>query len=394
MKVCAVIAEYNPLHSGHSYHLEAARSQFGATHTVAVMSGNFVQRGDAAVCSKWARAEMALEGGADLVLELPLTFATATAQRFALGGVETVCALGGVDMLCFGSECGDIGLLREVAQRLNADEVTTELKRRLADGESFASARQSALAMFSEAAEVLSNPNDTLAVEYISALNLLGGSIEPKAVKRVGVAHDAGVSGGYASASYLRELIYSGAFDEAKAFMPKAAAEVLEREIALHRCPARLNKLDVATLACLRRMTVDEMAHLPDVSEGLENRLYKAVREAVSTESVIELTKSRRCTHARARRLVLHALLGITDELYALPVQYIRVLAMNDRGKEILANATPRVPIISRAKDLNALSDKARAVFECESRADDLYALTLDEPEKCGTNLTGRVIIK
>ena len=189
MKVGGIVAEYNPFHHGHAYLVEQMRSA-GVTHVVAVMSGNFVQRGDAAICDKQARCEMALEGGVDLVLELPLPYAVATAQRFALGAVGTLAALGVVDELCFGSESGDVKALSEVASVLESEAVTSRMRELLDSGEPFAAARQAAVTAVGANGAILRDPNDTLAVEYIRAITELGADMTPRAICRKGAAHD------------------------------------------------------------------------------------------------------------------------------------------------------------------------------------------------------------
>lgn len=392
MRVCGIIAEYNPFHRGHKYLIDAA-ADVGITHTVVVMSGNFVQRGDAAICSKWSRAEMALKNGVDLVIELSVPYATATAQRFAFGAVGTLNALGCVDSIVFGSECGDVDLLQKTAESLADQEVNSKLREKLANGITFAAARQSALEECGINSAPLGNPNDSLAIEYVSAIKTLDADISPIAIKRIAVAHDAGSNGIYASASHIRELICSGKIDEADKYIPTEAADILHREIRSGRCPATLSRLDMAILAGLRTMSKEQLLQLPDISEGLENRLYDAIRESCSVDEIIKLVKTKRYTHARIRRIILSALLGIDRGLYSMNPRYIRVLGMNEKGKEILSKANNTLPIITRAKDVSSLPDAAQKMFYAESAADDLYSLMTDRPQKCGSNLTNGVII-
>ena len=182
MKIAGIIAEYNPFHRGHAYHLEKTR-ELGADRIVCVMSGNFTQRGDVAVTSKWARAEMALHHGADLVVELPLTFSLASAERFARGGVALLEALGCVDTVSFGSESGDLATLQAVASFLDSGAWEEELPALLSEGISYAAARQQAVRRhWGEAAEVLSSPNDTLGIEYLRSISALGSAMQPLAI--------------------------------------------------------------------------------------------------------------------------------------------------------------------------------------------------------------------
>ena len=242
MAVAGIIAEYNPFHRGHGWQLSALRGQLGQdTEVVAVMSGNFVQRGDLAVMDKHARAEAALRCGVDLVLELPTPWSCATAERFAQGGAAILAATGVVTHLVFGSECGDLDALWAAALCLDGEEYPLVLRRLLATGMSFAAARQEAVAQLAgDAARCLSQPNDNLAVEYLRALSRVDGAggIEPVTFRRVGAAHDSAEPGAYASASYIRGLVLAG--DPAwRQSMPEASADVLAREIGKegHRFP-------------------------------------------------------------------------------------------------------------------------------------------------------------
>lgn len=377
MQICAIIAEYNPFHKGHKYMIEQVRKA-GGTHIVAVMSGSFVQRGDVAICDKYARTRMALEGGADLVIELPVTFAAATAQRFAHGAVSIIKALGCVDTLAFGSECGDKELLDRVADAIDFPNVIEKMKENLALGMSFASARQSALEFCGYEGGVLQNANDTLAVCYIDEIYRQNACLERMAIKRKGVDHDGGVGDEIASASAIRSMVADG--DNFAPYMPLEAAEILQRQITDGHSPMLLSRLDRAFMAKLRGMSLEEIANLPDISEGLENRIYKAVRECGSVFEVADAVKSKRYTHARIRRILLSALLGVDKQSYALEPQYIRVLGFNSRGREILAAAKPTLPVIARAKDAAALTGNAKRMLELQSVADGIAALAAEYP--------------
>ncbi len=390
MNILGIVAEFNPFHSGHAYLIEKARES-GAAHIVCVMSGNFVQRGDVAICSKKARAEMALRCGADLVLELPVTFATATAQRFAYGAVSTLDALGCVDTLAFGSECGDTDKLKSVAAALGCERIISRTKELMQSGVTFAAARQQAITDCGYEGELLRNPNDTLAVSYIEAINSLGSKISPYAVKRVGVAHDGGASGTFASASHLRGLINNN--ESIADFVPKSTLEIIEREIANGNAPMKADTLEIAMLACLRSMTLSDMAALPDISEGLENRIYKAVQEQTSIADILDFVKSKRYTHARIRRIVLSASLGIDAALARLNPQYIRILGINENGREILAAAKPTLPIIARAKDADKVSPEGKRLLSAEQRADNLAALAANQVKPCESTLSQIVVL-
>ena len=418
--VTGVIAEYNPFHKGHALHLAAARKAGGGP-VVVVLSGSFVQRGEPALLSKQSRAEMALKCGADLVLELPLPWAMSTAQNFAEGGVGLLQALGCVQALSFGCECGDESLLAAAA--VGDPALKPILDGYLGRGLSFAAARERAVSDLygPKTAAVLSRPNDTLAVEYLSAADRLGTGWKCLPVPRVGAAHDApadarlsvhgqsennrqflsadGLPGLSAdglpalSASALRALVLSGKTEEAKAHMPAAAAIILERESADGRI-ARPSRLETALLARLRCMEAADFARLPDVSEGLENRLYAAARRADSFAALCAAVKAKRYSLARIRRILYAAFLGLDNRYFRRPVPYLRVLGFTAAGLPLIQSAKKagRLPLLLRAKDLEGLDRTGRDVFQSECRADDLFWLAADRPRPCGTNLTEPVI--
>ncbi len=390
IKILGIVAEFNPFHSGHAYLIEQARA-LGASHIVCVMSGNFVQRGDIAICSKVTRAEMALRTGVDLVLELPITSATATAQRFARGAVATLAALGCVDGLVFGSECADVDALKNIAKALEDTSVMSRTREIMQDGTTFAAARQQALTECGYNGEILRNPNDTLAVNYIEAINSLGINMTPIAIKRIGVAHDGGTDGNYASASYIRELIENNG--DISPYIPADALKVLKHEIEVGRAPFEISKLESACLAKLRTMTPEQMSRLPDISEGIENRIYRAAREQTTVTATIDEVKSKRYTHARIRRIILSALLGIDRATYTLDPQYVRVLGMNSGGRKILSEAQPTLPLISRVKDAVKLGRYGAVMLDAEQRADNLAAMASPTVQPCESTLSQIVIL-
>lgn len=393
MLTCGIIAEYNPFHLGHLHHITTARQQTGATHIVVVMSGNFVQRGEPALCDKFARAEMAVRSGADLVVELPLPFAMASAQIFAAGGVSLLGSLG-ADLISFGSECGDKSAISRAAEAIDSDSVRASMAALLDEGLTFAAAREQAVARhFGELSALLTHPNDTLAIEYVRALRMSGSSITPHAVQRLGTAHDGRPEGQIASASYIRAGLRAGN-STATDYMPASAAEILRREAEAGCIVSDAKRAELLTLHALRGMTAEQIAALPDISEGLENRIYQAARSITEPSELIDCIKTKRYTHARLRRICLAALLGITADMTAEPPPYIRVLAMNDRGAEILAAAKEQshLPIITRSRDALDLTGRAKKLFEAECRSTDLYGLLTDKIQPCDRDMVHGII--
>ncbi|MCM1335116.1 MAG: nucleotidyltransferase family protein [Bacteroides sp.] len=388
MKICGIIAEYNPFHNGHRYQLERTRELYGATHIAAVMSGNFTQRGDAAILDKYRRAEAALRGGVDLVIELPVAYALASAEQFALGAVGLLNALGCVELLSFGSESGDISALREAAAAVLYAAQTDDFYTFMKGGDPYPAALQKAVEKYytDDVVALLTTPNNTLAIEYLKAMDELGCAFSPVTVKRIGAAHDGeNAENGYASASAIRKMIRAG--EDISAYAPPLAVSDIAAETA------DLARLETAILAKLRTMSRNELLKVPNVLAGLENRLYKAIRASGSLAEVAVFTKTKRYTMARIRRILLSAFLGIKKSDPSAPPPYIHILGMNERGKEILAAAKCSLPIDTSLKALMGTGDKARRFALLEADAGDLYALAFQKPRPCGLDFTSKPII-
>lgn len=398
MVVAGIVAEYNPFHNGHAYLIEATRVA-GATHIVAVMSGDFIQRGGPACAPKAVRANAAVACGADLVVELPLPYAMATAERFAFGAIGVLDGLGCVGVLSFGSETGDLGLLTRAAEAVLSpccDELTKHL---LAEGVTYARARQRAVeTLYGEAvAEVLSSPNNTLAVEYLRQIFLRGLRMQPFTVQRKGALHDAGqADGSFASASLLRSLLDLEPLDAIARFVPPEAMEVYRSAESDGLFPFRPHSLDTAVLSALRQMAPETLASLPDLSEGLENRLYAAARQAVSLDGLLSLVKTKRYPLSRIRRLVWNAYLGVPGNLMQLPPPYVRILSSSRRGVEILSKSgrTAQLPVSHSAVRLEEKGEAAAQMIRLCARASDLYALGLPAVQPCGGDYTHKISVK
>ena len=390
-----IVAEFNPFHNGHKHIVDALKAN-GENTVTAVMSESFVQRGECACMSPYERTRAALSCGVDLVLSLPVPYATASAERFAQGGVKVLGSLGCIDALGFGSECGDVAVLKKCAEAITNEEFTPLLENRLSEGLSFPTARQRALRdMYGDAfADALSSPNDLLGVEYIKAILKNNYPITPVAVKRVGVSHDSEeINVDFCSASAIRSFLKKG--DEYKNFMPEASFGILSSALVEGAAPADFGKLENTIIYKLRTMTPEDFKKIPDVSEGLEFRFTEAVRSSVSLSEILEKVKTKRYTHSRLRRIVLCALLGITTEYTDIPVPYIRVLGFNSKGAEVLKQAKNKavLPIVSKPSDFKCLDENARRIFELECRARDIFSLCLPVPQVCGKEMTDKLIV-
>ena len=385
MAVCGIVAEYNPFHSGHAWHIAQSRAILGAgSAVVCVMSGNFVQRGSPAVFLKHARAEAAVRCGADLALELPLPWALSSAERFARGAVSLLASTGVVTHLSFGSEGGDLTALERIAALLARSELDPLIREALGRGLPYAAARQAAAeALSGERLDIMSTPNNILGIEYLKALRALDAPIAPLAIPRRGAGHDAADGAGdLLSASALRERLKTG--KDVSGAVPAAAFDIYERETAAGRGPVFEENLDTALLSRLRALRRENFAALPDMSEGLENRLFHAAREAGSFAEAVALAKTKRYAASRLRRAFAGAALGLRAEDVAGTPPYLRVLAASARGKALLAQMreTAALPVLTKPAAVRELDEKARRVFALEAGAADLYVLALPAAEQ------------
>ena len=381
MKTCVITAEYNPFHNGHAWQIKQAR-ELGAENVVVVMSGNYVQRGTPALFPKEVRVSAALCCGADLVLELPVPYAVSGAEQFASSAVHIANALGVADSLVFGTETDDIGEILEISNMLLSEECDALIKEKLKTGESYAVARALAAEELRRgSAEILTMPNNILAVEYCKAIIKSKSSLIPVCIKRKGVQHNSDkAEKGFASASFLRESPLEGWHG-----LVPAKANIMYSAENIRGNIVDYSRFETAVLSRLRACTPQGLARLREASEGLEYALYNAVQQAVSLEQVYAKTKSKRYAHSRIRRMVLCAVLGITTVLPELP-PYIRVLGANNRGFALLGQTKGKLklPVSHSLANLEKLSLETAAVASAEVRGGNLYSLCLKTPQPAG----------
>ena len=382
MKICGIIAEYNPFHLGHARQIALVRERLGAeTVAVCAMSGDFVQRGGPALFAKHARAEAAVRGGADLVLELPLPWAMCSAEGFARGGTALLAAAG-AEYLCFGSECGDLELLEHTAALLAAPELDVLLKSALCEGASYAEARQRAAeALAGGPVPLLRAPNDILALEYLKAIRTLGLPLAPIAIRREGAGHDAPAEAGgpYLSAAALRERLAGGG--SLAGAVPEAAEAVFLREMETGRGPVFPESLESALLSRLRFLPPEAFGALPDATGGLERRLARVCRGEYSADRILEAAGTKRYPRARLRRMLWAAALGLRREDAEGTPPYLRVLAANARGRRVLASRRGgALPVLT--KPSVSLAGRAARTFALGAEAADFYALGFPTPER------------
>ena len=379
MKIIGVICEYNPLHLGHKKQLDLIRQRFGQDcGIVCLMSGNFVQRGMPAVFDKSLRAEAALYSGADLVLELPVTYALSSAEGFAEGGVAILGDF--CHGLCFGAETENGEQLLETAKVLLSDEFRIPLRQELESGKSFPAARQAALEKLGLDGQVLTSPNNILAVEYCKAILARKSSMKPLLILREGSYHDESPDPENPSATAVRKLI--GENGEWHCYVPAEAAKLFENA-PVHTLRAG----ETAILGRLRTMRDDEFEALPYGSEGLWRKFMAACRREATVEEIQLAVKSKRYTRTRLDRMLMCAFLGISREMLEQPAPYARVLAMNERGRGILKQAK------KTGQFLNAGEKTEDSYWLLEQRCGDLYGLFCETgPEKPGREQKRRMI--
>ncbi len=385
MKIVGIVCEYNPFHLGHEWMIRTLREQ-GADTIVCAMSGNFVQRGDFAIVNKQSRAEMALQGGADLVLELPTPWANATAETFARGGVQ-ILTMAGCTHLAFGCECGDVKPLQEIAGLLAEDDFAAEIKKQLSGGVSYAVARKRAVEeRLGVVADLLDEPNNILAIEYLKAIRRENSPLQPIAVPRIGAAHDGETKDGIASASQVRRWLHEGKPEQAIQYLPDYAADILWREMSAGRM-TDMALCERAILAQLRRTREEEFLPYDGGNEGLYHRFYQAIQSAPTLEEVLQTAKTKRYAYARLRRMALAAYLTMPGLPEKPP--YLRLLAANDMGRKLLRQLqTAEVPILTKPADVDKLGEAAAALFREECRMTDLYTLGYTDLQQstCGSD--------
>ncbi len=402
MKVLGIIAEYNPFHNGHKYHLQTSKELTGCDMVIVVMSGNFTQRGEPAIADKWARAEMALYCGADLVIELPLAYAMGSAEYFAFGAVKLLESLGIVDTLSFGSETGNLEHLSEIAAILTSEpiEYKNALKENLSSGKSYPSARQKALSSYlkmkfgkDDLSNLLRSPNNILGVEYLKALYRLNSSITPFTIGRVGNDHNyTELTGEISSATSIRKLLSESSWQSAKELLqssvPNSSLSILEREVELGRSLVLPSEFSSSILSLLRKMSVEQICALPYMENGLENRISYAAGKAGSYNELLELICTRRYTNTRIQRILFSALAGLTNNVFeafnsAGGPAYIRILSFNNAGRRFLSSIRGKtsLPVITKTADFKTSSlPYVSDMIQLEAAASDQYVLGYPNP--------------
>ncbi|MDF2564051.1 MAG: hypothetical protein K0Q53_446 [Massilibacillus sp.] len=392
MQAIGLISEYNPFHNGHKYHLEEAKRTSKNQNTICIMSGNFTQRGDVMITDKWARATMAVKAGVDLVIELPTVFAVRSAEHFAAGSIRLLNALGVVKEVCFGAENAEYHLLNKIANASTDTAVINLFHENLLAGKSYAAAMSIAIAsIYSIPTKILSSPNNILAIEYIKAINKYDLTIVPIPINRI-IAnyHDTEISNTIASATAIRAHLQSPDCDISalKSAMPTYSYDLLKASFFTNKSFPCLNNLSSIFLYRLRTTNANDLEKIIGISEGLENKLINHSSNAINLENLLTLTKTKRYPLSRLQRVLIHSILGTTKETIAhfdkTGPLYARILAFNDRGRQIIKELkkTSSIPLISKTtKFLNTTKRNTKQLNDLEKMlaidtyATDIYAL-------------------
>ena len=412
-KVVGIIAEYNPFHNGHSYHIQNTKAQTGADFVVAVMTGNFTQRGNTSVINKWEKTKMALNGDADLVIELPTIYSISSAENFASGAVKILNELGIVDTISFGMEADDVSTLNNIANVLvnEPPEYRAILEHELGKGNSFPKARENALMMYlndiKRYANVVKGSNNILAIEYLKALKKQKSSIVPFGVKREKVYYNSTkIIDEYASATGIRNLLLHNQLEEVRKVVPAKSYSILLNNLRQGTYVLDIIAYNDEIIYKLRSMTVKQIANLPDVSEGLEYLIKDVSNKTNNLIELINGIKSKRYTQTRIQRILLYALLGITKkdmELSKKITPYIRVLGCSEKGKMLLSQINSKAKVITSLKKYEVSNKNKRfcigkqkalnRMLEIDKLATDIYTLGYKKDSKAGLDYTKGLIL-
>ena len=406
-RVLGIVAEYNPFHNGHLYHIKQSIEQTNADYVVCVVTGNFVQRGNTSIVDKWTKTKMAMANGADLVIELPTVYSTSSAENFAEGAIKILDSLQVVDSISFGMEADNLATLNNIANVLYQEpkEYVTMLNHELSKGTSFPKARESAVMLYlndiKRYANVLAGSNNILGIEYLKAMKKLKSSLRPEGIKREKVVyHDDFIVDDFASATAIRKMIVGRQFNDIMKVMPRPSYILLAQELQNGHYVLDLSKFQTQILYKLRTMTIEEIREIPDVTEGLENAIKSAADSCNNIIDLVNIIKSKRYTQTRIQRILLYALLGITKndiKISKSTLPYIRVLGFNDNGKKLISKISKKNPnlqiITSVKKFIDSNSNiNLKNLIEKDIFATNVYTLGFEQNSKSNLDFKNGII--
>mgnify|MGYP000010881420 FL=1 len=408
-KVLAIICEYNPFHNGHLYQLTESIKAVSPDFVVCIMSGNFVERGNTALINKWARTEMALRSGVDMVVELPTIYAISSAENFAAGSIKILDSLKCDTCLSFGSECGDVTTLSKFAKILLEEppEYITMLNHELSKGLSFPKARENAMLLYINnirtSANILSGSNNILGIEYLKQIMKQNTSISPFTIKRTGTEYNSlSTLNNMASSTAIREMLVQK--KSIKNLVPKSAYSILKDELGNGRYVLDISKFEREIIYKLRCMSIEQIANLPDVTEGLEYKIKEAANACNTLDSLVFMVKSKRYTLTRINRIMLYALLDITKQDYINSQKvapYLRILGLSENGKSLLSELSKnkKLNVVTSVKSFledgknNNNSKILKSMLQKDILATNIYTLGYTKNPAANLDYTQKIIV-
>ena len=405
-KVLGIIAEYNPFHNGHLLHLTKSKEETGAEYSICIMSGNFVQRGNTSIVNKWVKTEMALKSGIDLVLELPTVYAISSAENFAEGAIKLLNSLKIVDTVSFGSENSNIDILNRISGILYEEpkQYVEFLNEELKKGLSFPKARENAILLYlndQKYSNILNQPNNTLAIEYLKALKKYKSHIMPIAIKREKAFYNSNcIVDEYASATAIRNMIVNNQFNDIRKVMPRLAYDLLMQEIENNQYVIDISKFEKEILYSIRRLSTADLKKFPEVNEGLENAIKNAANSCNTLAELINIIKTKRYTQTRIQRILLYILLNITKKdmyISRKTVPYARILGYSQKGKALISEiykANPKIALITSVKNFFDSSNNKtyKHMLNKDVLATNIYTLAYKNNSVANLDYTKRIV--
>ena len=406
--VLGIIAEYNPFHNGHLYHILKSKELTKDNYTVAIIGGNFTQRGESSIVDKWTKAEMALAGGIDLVLELPTLYSISSAENFADGAIKILNSLKIIDHISFGAEYGELNKLNIIANTLYEEpkEFKILLSSELEKGLSFPKARENALIKYLNDynyKSILSEPNNILGIEYLKALKKHRSKIKPVLIPRKTSGHlNTDYTGTISSSTAIRNMLKTGQTANLKNALTPSSYTILREEINKGHFVKDFSIYEKIALYNLRLKSIDDIKKLPDVSEGLENLIKKAAFSCNNANDFINIVCSKRYTKTRIRRILLYSLLDVTKKDIAISKKiqpYVRVLGFNDNGKNLISKINkknPNVKIVTSVKKfVDSNSNKnLKMLMDKDILSTNIYTLGFESDSWGNLDFSKKIVIK
>ena len=385
MSIIGIVCEFNPFHKGHKHLIDSVKQQ--GDIVVCVMSGNYVQRGEPAIFPKDIRVEMALKNGADVVLELPFVYATASAEIFARNSVKILDSFG-CDKIAFGTETADVDGLSKTVDILLDNDFDNKISKHLNDGLSYPVARQRAFEEYGYDFDI-STPNNILAIEYVKAIKQMKSNMIPVAVKRIGAGYNDNVAmDEFASATHIRSLINNN--EDYSKYIPENLCDMYEKAIEKGRIVS-YEKYNLIALTLLREKIGCDMRNIANMSEGLENRIESLLKTSINLNDLYDEVKTKRYTHSRVRRAVLSMMFGVTNDDIAIQVPYCRMLGFNTSVSNEIGKLIDncKIPFIVNYSDFSKFDNpEIRRIFGLENKSTDIYNLMLNSTDTCSKEMT------